>query len=404
MLKFEFSKYMDRFIDQEKYTQLMKKKEEILEKFHKEKMTGWYHHEISSKVLNQIKQESLKIRSQSDVLLVIGIGGSYMGSYALQQLLCPSFKKDKTEVIYIGTNLSATYINEVLDYVKDKEVSVNVISKSGTTLEIKLTYELVKDFMEKKYSKEEAYKRIIVTTNTTSGYLKEEIDTCEYTHFDMPDDIGGRYSMITPAHLLPMAVMNLDIDGFLEGYYAGKEYLDDAYLYAVIRKLMYDRGKYIENYSIYEPKMYYYTEFLKQLFGESEGKDGKGIFPVSTVNTRDLHSLGQFLQEGNKVVFETVLKINRKDDFVFDSYSFQDLNNTVMSSVMDAHYEGNVPNLMIEIERDDEKSMGEVTMFFMLAAAFSAYLFDVDPFNQPGVEKYKNIMNQRIDYKKDNKK
>lgn len=397
MLKFEFSKYMDRFINKENYSKLMKRKSEILEKFQKEKMTGWYYQEISSEILNKIKKESLKIRNQSDVLLVVGIGGSYMGSYALQQLLCPSFKRNKVEVIYIGTNLSATYLNEVLDYVKDKEVSVNIISKSGSTLEIKLTYELIKDFMEKKYGQEEACNRIIVATNANSGYLKEEVDACGYTHFDMPDEIGGRYSIITPAHLLPMAVMNLDIDSFLEGYYKGKKYLDDAYCYAVIRNLMYQQGKLLENYSVYEPKMYYYTEFLKQLFGESEGKDGKGIFPISTVNTRDLHSLGQFLQEGNKVVFETVLKINMKDDLVFDSYSFKDLNNTVMSSVIDAHYEGNVPNLIIEIEKNDEKSIGEVTMFFMLAASFSAYLFDVDPFNQPGVEKYKNIMNQRID-------
>ena len=321
-----------------------------------------------------------------------------MGSYALQQLLCPSFKKDKTEVIYIGTNLSGTYLNEVLDYVEDKEVSVNIISKSGSTLEIKLTYELIKEFMEKKYSEEEAYKRIIVTTNVTSGYLKEEVDEYGYTSFDMPDEIGGRYSIITPAHLLPMTVMNLDIDSFLEGYYEGKKYLDDAYSYAVIRNLMYKQGKYIENYSIYEPKMYYFTEFLKQLFGESEGKDGKGVFPISTVNTRDLHSLGQFLQEGNKIVFETVLKINMKDDLVFNNYSLARLNEIVTSSVMDAHYSGEVPNMIIEIETNNEKSIGEAIMFFMLAAAFSAYLFDVNPFDQPGVEAYKSIMNERIKF------
>ena len=321
-----------------------------------------------------------------------------MGSYSLQQLLCPSFKNDKIEVIYIGTNLSGTYLNEVLDYVKDKEVTVNIISKSGSTLEIKLTYELIKEFMEKKYSKEEVLKRIIVTTNITSGYLKEEVERCGYTSFDMPDEIGGRYSIITPGHLLPMAVMNLDIDSFLSGYYEGKKYLDDAFIYAVIRNLMYKQGKFIENYSVYEPKMYYFTEFLKQLFGESEGKDGKGIFPISTVNTRDLHSLGQFLQEGNKIVFETVLKINMKDDLVFNNYSLAKLNEIVTASVIDAHYSGNVPNLIIEIEKNDEKSIGEVIMFFMLAAAFSAYLFDVNPFNQPGVEAYKSIMDERIKF------
>ena len=397
MLKFEFSKYMDKFINKDDYSKLMNKKIEVLEKFNQEKMTGWYKQEVSGNLLMKIKEESIKIRNNSDVLLVVGIGGSYMGSYALQQLLCPSLKKDKTEVIYIGTNLSGTYLNEVLDYISDKDFSVNIISKSGSTLEIKLTYELIKDFLERKYSKEEAHKRIIVTTNETSGYLKEEIDKYGYTSFDMPDEIGGRYSIITPAHLLPMAVMNLDIDSFLEGYYEGKKYLNEAYCYAVIRNLMYKYGKLLENYSVYEPKMYYYTEFLKQLFGESEGKDGKGIFPISTVNTRDLHSLGQFLQEGSKIVFETVLKINMKDDLVFNNNSFNRLNDIVLSSVMDAHYDGDVPNLIIEIEKNDEKSIGEATMFFMLSASFSAYLFDVNPFNQPGVEKYKNIMNQRID-------
>lgn len=398
MLKFEFSKYMDSFIDKDEYSKLMERKDEICKKFNSEKMTGWYKQEVSNELLSRIKEESKKIRNNSDVLLVVGIGGSYMGSYSLQQLLCPSFKNDKIEVIYIGTNLSGTYLNEVLDYVKDKEVTVNIISKSGSTLEIKLTYELIKEFMEKKYSKEEVLKRIIVTTNITSGYLKEEVERCGYTSFDMPDEIGGRYSIITPGHLLPMAVMNLDIDSFLSGYYEGKKYLDDAFIYAVIRNLMYKQGKFIENYSVYEPKMYYFTEFLKQLFGESEGKDGKGIFPISTVNTRDLHSLGQFLQEGNKIVFETVLKINMKDDLVFNNYSLAKLNEIVTASVIDAHYSGNVPNLIIEIEKNDEKSIGEVIMFFMLAAAFSAYLFDVNPFNQPGVEAYKSIMNERIKF------
>lgn len=398
MLKFEFSKYMDNFISKDDYSKLISIKDEILEEFYQEKMTGWYKQEISNELLDRIKNVSYNIRNNSDVLLVVGIGGSYMGSYALQQLLCPSFKKDKTEVIYIGTNLSGTYLNEVLDYVEDKEVSVNIISKSGSTLEIKLTYELIKEFMEKKYSEEEAHRRIIVTTNITSGYLKEEVDKYNYTSFDMPDEIGGRYSIITPAHLLPMAVMNLDIDSFLEGYYEGKKYLDDAYSYAVIRNLMYKQDKYIENYSVYEPKMYYFTEFLKQLFGESEGKGGKGIFPISTVNTRDLHSLGQFLQEGNKIVFETVLKINMKDDLVFNNYSLARLNEIVATSVIDAHYSGDVPNMIIEIETNNEKSIGEAIMFFMLAAAFSAYLFDVNPFDQPGVEAYKSIMNERIKF------
>ena len=316
--------------------------------------------------------------------------------HSLQQLFSNNFKKTKPEVIYIGNNLSATYLNEVMEYIKDKDVSVNVISKSGSTLEIKLTYNLIKEFMSSKYSDEEMKKRIIITTNSKSGYLKEEVDKYGYISLCMPDGIGGRYSIATSAHLLPLSVMNIDIDEFLKGYYNGRKYIDESYNYAVIRNLMFKQKKYIENYSVYEPKLYYYTEFLKQLFGESEGKDGKGIYPVSTVNTRDLHSLGQFLQEGNKIIFETVLKINRIDGLDEKYNSISSYNDLVASSVIKAHYEGGVPNLIIEIDKLCESSIGEATMFFMLAAAFSAYLFDVDPFNQPGVEKYKNIVNENI--------
>ena len=396
MLRFDFSKYMDSFLKKEKYLDLESRKETIFERLTNDKMTGWYKEQVKPEVLEKIKQVSKMVRDNSDVLLVIGIGGSYMGSYSLQQLFSSTFKKEKPEVIYIGNNLSATYLKEVMDYVREKKVTVNVISKSGSTLEIKIAYNLIKEMMENKYSDDELKRRMIITTNTTSGFLKEEVEENGYIHFDMPDKIGGRYSMMTPAHLFPLSVMNYDIDEFLTGYYDGKKYINEAYNYAIIRNLMCKEGKYIENYSIYEPKLYYYTEFLKQLFGESEGKDGKGIFPTTTVNTRDLHSLGQFLQEGNKIIFETVLKINMKNDICYKNNSINEYNDIVCESVMKAHYEGNVPNCIIDFGDICEKTMGEVTMFFMLAAAFSAYLFEVDPFNQPGVEKYKSIMNEKI--------
>ncbi len=396
MLKFDFSKYMNSFLDLNQKNKLESRKAEIYQKFNQSKMTAWYKDSISQEEIIRIKTIAATVRNNSDILLVIGIGGSYMGSYSLKQLLLNPYKKDKIEVIYIGNSLSATSLNEVMEYIKDKELSVNVISKSGSTLEIKLTYQYIKEFMKNKYSEEELKQRIIITTNSELGFLKEEVEKNKYIHFDMPKEIGGRYSIITAAHLFPLAVMNCNIDNFLIGYEFGKKYIDDAYSYAVIRKMMYDQGKYIENYSVYEPKLYYYIEFLKQLFGESEGKDGKGIIPISTVNTRDLHSLGQIIQDGSKIIFETTLQLNLNDDIKFLNHSFSNYNKIVCESVRQAHYEGKVPNLMIELEGPIDKTIGEVTIFFMMAAAFSAYLFDVDPFNQPGVEKYKNIVNTKI--------
>ena len=396
MLKFDFKTYMSSFLDDKLYDDLLKKKNSILEKFANDSMTGWYQKSVDDTTLSQIKKVSQMIREKADVLLVIGIGGSYMGSYSIGKIFTNEFVKDEVEVIYIGNNLSAKKLSEVVNYIKDKSVYVNVISKSGTTLEIKLTYNYILNILKEKYDLSELKERIIVTTNQLSGYLKDEASKYGFMTFDMPSDIGGRYSIITPAHLLVLAVMNLDIDKFLKGYYEGKKYLDEAYNYACIRNVMYKLGFLLENFSVYHESLYYYTEFLKQLFGESEGKDGKGIFPVSTVNTRDLHSLGQFIQEGRKIIYETVIKAKYQTDVMMEDKSLNEYNDIVLNSVVEAHYDGGVPNNIIDMGIISLESIGQLTMFFMMASAFSAYLFDVDPFNQPGVEKYKNIMNSKI--------
>lgn len=396
MLKFDFKTYMSSFLDDKLYDDLLKKKNSILEHFTNDSMTGWYQKSVDDTTLRKIKKVSQMIREKADVLLVIGIGGSYMGSYSIAKIFTNEFVKDDVEVIYIGNNLSAKKLSEVVNYIKDKSVYVNVISKSGTTLEIKLTYNYILNILKEKYDLAELKERIIVTTNQLSGYLKDEASKYGFMTFDMPSDIGGRYSIITPAHLLVLAVMNLDIDKFLKGYYEGKKYLDEAYNYACIRNVMYKLGFLLENFSVYHESLYYYTEFLKQLFGESEGKDGKGIFPVSTVNTRDLHSLGQFIQEGKKVIYETVIKANYQTDVMMNDKSLNEYNDIVLNSVVEAHYDGGVPNNIIDMGIISLESVGQLTMFFMMASAFSAYLFDVDPFNQPGVEKYKNIMNSKI--------
>lgn len=393
MIKFDFETYMDKFINTDDYIELINKKDDIYNKFINNDMAEWFVSEVDPKVVNKVKEVAEKIKENSDVLLVIGIGGSFMGSFSISQVFRNKYKKSNIDVIYIGNNLSADNISEVFEYIEDKDVTVDVISKSGSTFEIKTTYNLLKYYMLKKYSLDEFKKRVIVTTSKDGGYLNEEVDEYGFTKFIIPEGIGGRFTISTPAHLLPMYVQNIDIDKFLDGYYDGKKYFDDAYKYSTIRRLMFNEQKYVENFSVYEPKLYYYTEYIKQEFAESEGKDGKGVLPISTVNTRDLHSLGQFLQDGNKIVFETVIKADLGKNHEFKKY-----NDDVCSSVIDAHYQGGVPNIIIDLGRVSEKRIGEATMFFMMSAVCSAYLFEVNPFDQPGVENYKNILKSKILY------
>lgn len=384
MIKFDFSTYIDSKVEVD-----TNEKQKLLNKIYNSPMAGFYNNVISTDELNKIKSVSQKIKENSNCLLVIGIGGSFLGSYAISKIFLSNFKKSETEVIYIGNDLSSKYLNEVLAYIKDKEVFVNVISKSGTTLEVKLTYQIIKNELLKKYTNEEFRKRIIVTTNKDSGYLREEIKKYGYESFDWNDDIGGRYSLMTAAHLLPLSVMNLDINELLDGYKKGLGLIDDAYYYAKLRINLFSKGKYIENFSIYNRELYYYTEWLKQLFGESEGKNKLGIFPISTVNTRDLHSLGQFLQEGNPIIFETVLKLDSDEEIKVGDETLSNINNKVCDAVCRAHKNGNTPSIIIDINKMTINNIGTLSSFFMLSAVFSAYLFGVDPFNQNGVVAYK---------------
>ncbi len=393
MIKFDFSTYMKNYVEIALDKNLQNT---LFKKLENDNMTGWYQRKTSKEVIEKIEETSSKITSSSDVLLVIAIGGSFMGSYALKEMFIPSFIKQKTEVIYIGNNLSSKYLQDVLDYIKDKDISVNVISKSGTTLEINLTYKIIKDFLENKYSQEELQKRIIITTDKENGLLREEANKNNYTSFEIDKNIGGRYSMITPAHLLPLSVLGLDINELISGYMNGFNYKDEAYIYANIRNKLFEQNKLVENFSVYEPSMYYFTEWLKQLFGESEGKSNKGIFPVSSVNTRDLHSLGQFLQEGKNIVFETVIKVENTNDIVLNNYTLNDINQKVLTSVATAHYQENTPSNIITIEKLSLYNIGELISFFMMSSALSAYLFNVNPFDQPGVEKYKKEIKNNI--------
>ena len=363
----------------------------------------------------RIKAAAEKIKEKADVLVVIGIGGSYLGARAVIELLKSPFynnlKKDTPDIYFVGNNINATYLNEVLSICEGRDVCVNVISKSGTTTEPALAFRVFKKLLEDKYGKEEAKERIFATTDKSRGTLKELSDEMGYETFVVPDDVGGRYSVLTAVGLLPIAVAGCDIDKLMQGAANGmKKYSsddgNDCYKYAAIRNILARKGKKVEMLVSYDPAFQMMGEWFKQLFGESEGKDDKGIFPSSATFSTDLHSLGQFIQDGSKIIFETVVNIKepKKDFFIESDNENRDglnfLSNQNMSVVNQkayegtllAHTEGGVPNIVLDVDKIDEENVGELIYFFEKACAISGYILGVNPFNQPGVESYKKNM------------
>lgn len=366
---------------------------------------GWLDVRVDKNEIEKIKQCAEKIRNDSDFLIVVGIGGSYLGARAVIEALSHTFKPKN--VIFAGNNLSADYMNDLLEYIEGKDISINVISKSGTTTEPAVAFSVLKTYMEKKYG-DKANERIYVTTDSEKGILKEQADKAGYETFVVPDDIGGRYSVLTAVGLLPIAVAGIDIDKILNGaIFAKKEFskLENniCYTYAKMRNVLYSKGKKIELLVNYEPKMHYFTEWWKQLFAESEGKEGKGIFPAGVDNTTDLHSIGQYIQDGERLFFETVINIENpyrdievevqeeKLNFL-NRKTLNEINHKAMEGTIIAHTKGKVPNIEICIEKLNEESMGELIYFFEKACGISGYILGVNPFNQPGVEAYKKEM------------
>lgn len=368
----------------------------------------------------RIKKAANKIQKDSDVLVVIGIGGSYLGARAVIDSLSHTFynsmpeeKRKYPQIVYAGNNLSPVYMNDLLEFLSDKDISVNVISKSGTTTEPAIAFRIFRDVLETKYGVEEARKRIYVTTDKARGALKTLADEEKYESFVIPDNVGGRFSVLTAVGLLPIATAGINIDKLMNGAKIAQEkYADpdlkynDCYKYAVARNLLYNSGKTIEILANYEPKLHYMTEWWKQLYGESEGKDLKGIFPAGVDLTTDLHSMGQYIQDGRRDLIETVLKVGsnyseitiQSDDRNLDGLNYLQgktlgyVNNKAMEGTVLAHVSGNVPNFMVEIERIDEENIGELIYFFEKACAISGTILGVNPFNQPGVEEYKKNM------------
>ncbi len=368
----------------------------------------------------RIQKATKKIQKDSDVLIVIGIGGSYLGARAVIEALTNSFynlqakaKRKTPQILYVGNNISPVYINDLLDFIADKNVSINVISKSGTTTEPAISFRIFREVLETKYGAKEAQKRIYVTTDKEKGALKTLATKEKYETFVIPDNVGGRFSVLTAVGLLPIAVAGIDIEKLMLGAKnAQDKYNDpeikynDCYKYALIRNLLYQSGKTIEILANYEPKLHYFTEWWKQLYGESEGKDKKGIFPAGVDLTTDLHSMGQYIQDGQRNLMETVLKIHTNSSEITVQPDEQNLdglnylagkelgyiNSKAMEGTIQAHVNGNVPNMLIEIEKLDEENIGELLYFFEKAVAISGYLLGVNPFNQPGVEEYKKNM------------
>lgn len=376
---------------------------------------GWieYANNYDKEEFARIKTAAEKIRANSEVLIVIGIGGSYLGAKAIIESLQPYFRKDKAlEVIFVGNNLSSSYIAELLEYVRNKDFSINVISKSGTTTEPAIAFRLFRQLLIEKYGNN-AYERIYATTDKEKGALRMLATNEGYETFIVPDDIGGRYSWFTAVGLLPVCASGVNIDDLIKGasdaYFDCKntKYLDNSsLLYASIRNLLYDKGKMVEVLINYEPKLTFISEWWKQLYGESEGKDHKGLFPSSLVYSTDLHSMGQYIQDGMRIMFETIVNIKKLQiDFTLQSeennldglnflagINFDSVTKKAMQGTILAHVDGGVPNIILEIENIDAYNIGYLLYFFMFSCGVSGYMLGVNPFNQPGVEDYKKNM------------
>ena len=364
----------------------------------------------------RIKAAAKKIQSNSEALVVIGIGGSYLGARAAIELLKSplynNMKKDTPDIYYCGNSINPNYLNEIIELVKDRDFSVNIISKSGTTTEPALAFRVFKNLLEKKYGKDGAKDRIFATTDKARGTLKELSNTEGYETFVIPDDVGGRFSVLTAVGLLPIAVAGCDIDALMKG--AAKAQADfcadfdnnDCYKYAALRNILYRKGKSVEMLVSYDPSFVMMSEWYKQLFGESEGKDNKGIFPASATFSTDLHSMGQYIQSGARILFETVVDIKKPKTDVFieadkenlDGLNFLSdqnmsiVNRKAFEGTVLAHTEGGVPNIILELDDTTEENVGYMIYFFEKACAVSGYVLGVNPFNQPGVESYKKNM------------
>ena len=366
---------------------------------------------------SRIKAAAAKIRQDTDILIVIGIGGSYLGARAAIEFLKGPYynhlRNGAPEIYFAGNSISGAYLSDIMELCKGKRVSVNIISKSGTTTEPAVAFRVLRKYLEEQYGEEEAARRIYCTTDKARGTLKKLADEKGYECFVVPDDVGGRFSVLTAVGLLPIAAAGADIDKLMSGAAAAMVdfnepdmYKNDCYLYAALRNAFYRKGKAVELLVSYEPRFTMMAEWFKQLFGESEGKDNKGLFPASVTFSTDLHSMGQFIQDGSRVMFETVVNFGESDkDITIEAESddgdglnflagktMSFVNSKAFEGTVLAHTDGGVPNLVVNVDKPDEDNLGRLIYFFEKACAISGYMLGVNPFDQPGVESYKKNM------------
>ena len=424
MVKFDYnnSSINDRMIFE--FDSIVKENNKWIEenKNDEKEFLGWVDLPVNydKEEFDRIKKAAKKIQNDSDYLIVIGIGGSYLGARAVIEALTNCFynkiplkRRETPKIIYAGNNLSPNYLHDLLELIAEKDISLNVISKSGTTTEPAIAFRVLREAIETKYGVEEAKKRIYVTTDKEKGALKTLANDEKYETFVIPDNVGGRFSVLTAVGLLPIATAGIDIDKLMKGaedargkYSDPEVKFNDCYKYAVIRNLLYNSGKTTEILANYEPQLHYMTEWWKQLYGESEGKDGKGLFPAGVDFTTDLHSMGQYIQDGKRNLIETVVCVENpksnitlsEDKENLDGLNYlagKDLdyiNKKAMEGTIEAHVTGNVPNMKITIDKLDEENLGHLIYFFEKACAMSGLILGVNPFNQPGVEEYKKNM------------
>lgn len=379
---------------------------------------GWRDLPLSNENILEIKDIASCIKKNSDVLVVIGIGGSYLGARAVIEALSSSFdslisKRNNPLVLYAGENLSEDYMADLLEVLKERDYSLCVVSKSGTTTEPALAFRILKRALEERYGEEGAKDRIITITDKEKGVLRLLSEENGYKSFEIKDDVGGRFSVLTPVGLLPIAVAGFDVEAMMQGAKKMREVLIDdksmsnpAWKYAGFRNVLYSKGKKIDAFLCYQPTLQYFARWWQQLFGESEGKNGKGLFPICLLNTTDLHSIGQYIQDGERLIFETILQVknaNKQIEIPYDednkdglnyllSLSLNQINQVALQAARKAHISGGVPQFTVSVETINEKILGALLYFFEFACVLSAYTLKVNPFNQPGVEAYKNNM------------
>lgn len=362
----------------------------------------------------KMKDVSKKVK-KADVLVVVGVGGSFLGTKAVIDALGPYFKKDSLEILFCGNDLSSEYLNALLEYIKDKDFYINVISKSGSTFETAISFRILKKFCEEKY-KEKSTERIIITTDKRDGFLRSLVEKYGYESFSIPKDVGGRFSVLTAVGLFPFMCACIDTDALVFGAndaleeFTKRDVLNPCVKYAAIRNFLYENKKEIEYLIVNEPKLRFFQEWFKQLFSESEGKEKKGLYVESAIFTRDLHSFGQMIQDGKKIIFETFIYVDKmnndikiprlKDDFDLLNYlenkSLNEINKTAVYATRLAHIEGDVPSVRIKIDKINAYNIGKLIYFFEMSCAISSYMLGVNPFNQPGVERYKKQMHKLL--------